>query len=309
MTQNQSGQPKHQRLPARRGFTLLELLVAIVVISILAAFLLPAIQGIVGTTKDAAVRNEISQMESAIATFKQKYGIEPPSSIVICESSMDWTSNTSSKALIQRMWPNYDFADQDLNNDGTPDDVFALDGSASLVFFLGGVVKNSGTPGEVGSPQGFSKNPSKPFAIPAVGEVREGPYFEFAPSRLRKAPGLSSVITDDFQILQYSDQFANLDGLYIYLSSYDGSGYVDADIPAAIPLGKAYQTSANGPAQKPKSFQIISPGADGIYGGNKDETLSDGSVVFNTTESNNGLKTNKFAYDNITNFAPGRLRP
>lgn len=316
-----------------RGFTLLELMIAIVVIAILAAFLLPAIQGITGTAKDSAVRNEISQLESAIATFKAKYGIEPPSAIKIYEGREDamamgggippnWAIDTTpeemanplrakSRTLIQRMWPNYNFSiDQDLNDDGDSEDVYILDASTTLIFLLGGVVTNNGTAGLVGTPQGFSKNPETPFKFATAGELREGPYFEFQPSRLRKAPEITQA-TDKFQILQYFDPLGTTTNLYLYLSSYDGNGYVAKDIPDDIPIGTAYVTASGAGAafHKPKSFQIISAGADGIYGDNKLTTDPKGSVVYNTSESNNGLKTNTGAYDNITNFAPGRLKP
>lgn len=307
-------------------------MVAIVVISILTALLLPAIQGVIGAGKEGSVRSEISQLESAVATFKQKFGVDPPSAIKIYEGAEDtmasgtppnWAIDTTpeemalplrarSRALIQRMWPNYNFSvGQDLNGDGDQEDAFILDASTTLVFFLGGVASNSGTPGATGVPRGFSKNPATPFAVPSsTSEQRDGPYFEFAPSRLRKAPALIPITSDAFHFLQYRDQFENLDGLYLYLSSYEGTGYISTDIPPGVPLGNAYQTSSNGPAHKAKTFQIISPGRDGLYGNNVTFTDPDGSVVYNTSDANNnGLQANSAAYDNLTNFAQGRLKP
>jgi len=291
---NQTVRPNQQRHPARRGFTLLELLVAITVIAVLAAFLLPAIQGIVGTTKDAAVRNEISQMESAIATFKQKFGIEPPSGITLCEDNSGWTNpaNATSKALIQRMWPNFDFTMNayDFNDNSATTDTFTLTGSECLVFFLGGVQKN-------GALYGFSKNPSDPFETTSTN--REGPFFEFAPSRLKPTP-----VTANAPAKVYVDGLGGQTNPYVYLSSYDGQGYRVADIPASTNLSGPYLTASGGIPHKQKSFQIISPGADTFY------SASMGSVVYDTSAaSNNGLGTNKESYDNITNFAPGRLRP
>lgn len=368
---NRTSQQQNERPPVRRGFTLLELLVAIVIISVLAAFLLPAIQGIVGTGKEAAVRAEISQLESAIATFKQKYGIEPPSSIRLYEAATgdpSWAtdsandaSRVASRAIIQRIWPNFDFTlNRDINGDQVRNSVFQLYGPECLVFFLGGVNTYSPgvdlKPGVAGTdddgngvvdddneyfysgsddtvaltPSGFSKNPSNPFVVGA-GQVSEGPFFEFVPSRLANSSATNFKV--------YRDPLGGQTTPYYYLSSYEGSGYkrfgldgrpgvagfdddsdskIDFDdaptntIPDVAEINWAgsddefpsatfvmYQQSSGGVAHKPKSFQIISPGIDGLYGV---------GGVFDISQSNSGLSS-KDDYDNITNFASGKLKP
>lgn len=348
---NRSTQQILKRHRARRGFTLLELLVAIVVITILAAFILPAVTGVFGTAKESSVRNEISQLESAIATFKQKYGIEPPSYIKLYESpdtgddmtsadpswrkdttadEMTYPHRVASRALIQRMWPNFDFSiARDLDHDGNTTDYYILRGSDCLVFFLGGMLQfgpgTDGQPGVAGTDDdgangaddaaelgflgsddtavlaGFSKNPANPFATPTNGEVREGPFFEFTTSRLRKSGIMTAPAPADF--LRYLDPLGGQTSPYLYLSSYDGTGYHTADIPASTNLSGPFLTASGGPAQKQKNSQIISPGADSLY------SLSGGSVIYDISQSNNGLGTNNAAYDNITNFSNGRLKP
>jgi general secretion pathway protein G len=71
---------------ARRGLTLVEMLMVIVIISILLALLLPAILGAIRTARKAAVTSEIAQLAQALANFKAKYGDYPPSRFLAVES-------------------------------------------------------------------------------------------------------------------------------------------------------------------------------------------------------------------------------
>jgi prepilin-type N-terminal cleavage/methylation domain-containing protein len=68
-----------------RGFTMVELLVVIVILSVLIALLLPAIGGAVRSSRNAAVSAEINQLAQALADFKSKYGDYPPSRVVLTE--------------------------------------------------------------------------------------------------------------------------------------------------------------------------------------------------------------------------------
>jgi len=355
---NRTSQQQNERPLVRRGFTLVELLVAIVIISVLAAFLLPAIQGVIGTGKVAAVRNEISQLEAAIANFKSTYGIDPPSSIVLCEDHNVWNSYPASKAILQRLFPNFDF-NLDINFDGnSTQNVIVLRGPECLVFFLGGIPTFSngvdGQPGIAGvdddgdssidnatelgaknsddavSLTGFSKNPSNPFSALSGNETRQGPFFDFAPSRIRCGPANSGFCV-------YVDSLSGQLTPYYYLSSYDGRGYkrfgiddkpgfanVDDDgdtktdydpmspTPDADEINwtgsddeypsasfMVYLQPSGTVPYKQKSFQIISPGIDGEYGV---------GGTYDPSKSNSGLQ-NKSDYDNITNLSSGRLVP
>ena len=69
-----------------RGFTLVELLVVIVVLAILVALLLPAINGAIRTSRNAAVQAEINQLATALEQFKSTYGTYPPSRVYLHES-------------------------------------------------------------------------------------------------------------------------------------------------------------------------------------------------------------------------------
>ena len=69
----------------KRGFTLVELLVVIVILAILIALLLPAINGAIRTSRNAAVSAEINQLAQALEQFKSTYGMYPPSRVYLQE--------------------------------------------------------------------------------------------------------------------------------------------------------------------------------------------------------------------------------
>src|SRR4051794_7873135 len=82
----------------RFGFTLIELLVVIAIIALLVGFLIPAIQGAVRTARNAAVAAEISQLATALADFKSKFGDYPPSRIIASESGFYDTTSATAKS-------------------------------------------------------------------------------------------------------------------------------------------------------------------------------------------------------------------
>jgi prepilin-type N-terminal cleavage/methylation domain-containing protein len=82
---------------SRRGFSLIELLVAIVIIAILMALILPAIAGARSRAQVAQVTSDITQLDSAIAKFKSVYNVEPPSSLYIPAIGAAWPAADRSK--------------------------------------------------------------------------------------------------------------------------------------------------------------------------------------------------------------------
>lgn len=295
---------------SRRAFTLIELMIAIVIILILLGLLIPAIGAVRLTAQKSQVRSEIANLEAAITAFKGDFSMDPPSGIVLYESgSASWDQR--SKGLIRQMWPQFDFsANKDINGDGDVTDVIALNAGECLTFFLGGVWEKNANGNYVMF--GFSKNPARPFLNPghtaadpgynsaytATNSSRQGPYFEFNNSRF--------VDTDGDNAPEYLDSFPSQQKPYIYLSSYDGRGYRKADLMGTGLTNVYHQgdpssaPTASDPVFKPKSYQIISPGIDYQFGtgGNYDPNKNFPSTPVDRT----------MEADNVTNFSSGSLK-
>ncbi|HEY3968782.1 MAG TPA: prepilin-type N-terminal cleavage/methylation domain-containing protein [Planctomycetaceae bacterium] len=334
----------------RRAFTLVEMMVVIVIIGILAGLTIPALMRARLTAMEARVVVEIKQLESGIAAFKAKYGVEPPSQFNLYLTQTGWSADPNAMSIVRQIWPQFDFTMGDTTNsmlgagtvfplywtaiagtvNGTP--ALQFNGAESLLFFLGGIIptQNSGSLATT-TPIGFSKNPVWPFA-PIVGTAntnREGPFFELTDvSRVK-----------DFNsngINEWYDSLPNQTAPILYFSSYQGAGYRLTELPNngtnyGIPVGtqvipclhdfyRVSQTAGTTPpaavanlgtgsqtlpAQKAQSCQLISPGFDGLYGF---------GGVFNPNLSMSGLvdptgAPDLVAFDNLTNFAGGRLKP
>lgn len=212
----------------RDGFTLVELLVVFVVLSILIALLLPAINGAVRTAKNTAAQAELTRLGAALAAFKNKYGDFPPSRVILSENGLFPTDSTvvipgatnqtdmtygqlaqRSLNYMRKFFPKAEFRSAkdaprwpagsqqwyDFNGNGVQDlTPYVLEGHQSLVFFLGGLPSLDDDNQMYGyAMTGFAKNPSNPFT-PLTGgtqfrsDNREAPFFEFDPNRLVKDP-------------------------------------------------------------------------------------------------------------------------
>ena len=313
--------PRHRRA----GFTLIEILVVIIVISLLLALLVPAVGGARRKVNEARVATEIKNLEAAITTFKGMHGMEPPSRMVIFTTATDWNLPAAApyKAIIRRMWPQFDFnmtggqGNAYPQSWGAPGATVQLKAGECLLFFLGGVIDaNSGN----NAPQGFAKDPAHPFAPMSKTTNREPPAFsDFDVGRIQDS--------DKNGMNEYFDSLPNQTNPYLYFSSYEGKGYRVTSANCDLPLDgsgnysllqdvyRVANTSGGSPAppgttppatpqgsqalppQKPQSFQIISPGYDGNYG-------LGGAYDPNQP---NGALSNPADYDNITNFSSGRL--
>jgi len=194
-----------------RGFTLVELLAVILILSVLIALLLPAINGAVRTAKNAAVGAEINQLAQALASFKAKYGDYPPSRVWLSEDGNFGVSTSTaalatgdistvqlaqrSLAIMRKFFPQVVFNSSsdvfgsgsaqwyDFNGDGlfqyhAP---YILQGHECLVFFLGGIPQQTASGFGM---TGFGKDPTNPFKNAAATSNRQAPFFEFVGNRL-----------------------------------------------------------------------------------------------------------------------------
>ncbi|MDB5387729.1 MAG: hypothetical protein JWM11_3375, partial [Planctomycetaceae bacterium] len=289
---------------------------------ILMGFILPAVMSSFKAARNTQISTELRGLESAIAQFKSVYGVEPPSRILLYQNptgTPSWQSHPGmftdpitgasvsydmervrSRALITRIWPNFDFTAT--RNLAAPNGFLYLRGAECLVFFLGGGVVAS--PTGAFALTGFSKNPLDPLSPASGSESRDGPFFEFKPAQLKTTRNTA----DAGSALIYVDPTPSQTLPYLYLSSYEGRGYSPQDAlvnPQAMPvpypantnLLDVYRVGNSVVAQKNKSFQLISPGADGAYG-------SGGPFDANAT---NRALNDRRDYDNITNFNSGVL--
>lgn len=318
-------------LPSRTGFTLLELMVVVVIIALLIGLLLPAVNSVRRTARDAEVRSDIAALEDAIGKFKITFGTEPPSQITLYPSAAAWEATPVSrrhKGTIKQLWPQFDFTTcGGLSSGGSflppwstmmpPPPELNLSGSECLVFFLGGMVNPAG-----GGFTGFSKDPQYPFG---AGTNREGPFIELKGSLkvpLGASPGnsnwngrLTDLDSDWFP--EYRDTLPQQTSPYLYFNGVNGyrtdfgtpgtPPWHNTDNyggPATMSINNAYYSNANftpttAPAMhtphKPKGIQIISPGADGLYGT---------GGLFNPASTSTLPAEDR---DNLTNFHGGRL--
>jgi general secretion pathway protein G len=206
---------------------MIELLAVIVILAILIALLLPSINAAMRTAKNAAVGSEINTMASALAAFKAKYGIYPPSRVYLAEDGNfgaapatpiapgDITYQQLAIRTVQALrtmfpratfntagivWPHNGNVWYDFNGNGIFDfnnglavapNAYILQGHEALVFFLGGIPYQN-SPGSFAA-TGFGKDPANPFSnnIPnstMYSANRAQPLFEFAPNRLALDP-------------------------------------------------------------------------------------------------------------------------
>ncbi|MGC1275686.1 MAG: prepilin-type N-terminal cleavage/methylation domain-containing protein [Planctomycetaceae bacterium] len=311
--------------PLRAGFTLIELMIVIVIIVMLIALLVPAIGAAMRNAREGQVKQEIGQLEYAIADFKTQFGINPPSYIDLqLYDPSDYTTpiltgtalKPATQATLRRLWPNINMAAliTDLQTNTAKQQ--ELGGSQCLVFFLGGLVPPPATPDDKPVPVGFSNNPRSPLAL---GGKRVGPFFEFRADRLYDA---DPATFNGYE--GYLDPLPGQQLPYFYVTSdrYATQDTYNANTSPQTPadlVRPVYRQSASSYFNA-QSFQIISPGPDGVTGVNnaapgsaygsggifdvKKGTLVD---VLPTGHPYDGLA--KGDADNITNFHGGRLVP
>ncbi len=302
---------------ARRGFSLIELMIVIVIISILMALILPAIGIIRDRVRTAEIRTEISGFEAGITQFIGEFGQEPPSFIILYEAPTgdpSWQTDTTSpsgltqsRTTIRQLWPQFDFSKvRDYDQDGDMTEKFILTGDECLLFFLGGpdTITNVADPTDRPVADGFSKNPQDPFA---PGGTRTGPFQEFDPDRMIDYENTIGGTLDGAH--SYAHKYPSTVVPYLYLSSYGGRGYrptIDGNmnensgLDPGQELGDVYKQSTD-VAWKNKSYQIISSGIDGVFGIGGGWSNDDGF------SKNTDSLDRSADRDNVTNFSSGTL--
>jgi len=240
----------------RRAFTMVELLIVVVIIGILIALLLPALQSAVRRTYEAQVSVEIESFTQALEAFKNEYGSYPPSRIILCEDgdysparfpanlqavrqrTLDYMRKFFPRAPLRtdggKAWtilakptsqtdPKSNF--YDFNGNDQPDSGYiVLQGHQCLVFFLGGIpaYNNTGTL----SLEGFGKNPSNPFVASKDNSAADPTWNKFAQS-IRNNPFYrfdSNRLVIDGNYPGYIDSLDTVNDkrFFAYFCSYNG---------------------------------------------------------------------------------------
>ncbi len=151
---------------AKRAFTLVELLVVIVIIGLLMGLLLPAVNGVRRSARKAAAAIEISQLDFALKSLKEKYGEYPPDfADVDREAAMRQV-----RRFIAKVWPRCTRLPRDFRGTELPSQFNA---GTALVFWLGGNydrTQDLATGRWIIQHVGFSADPTNPFDVDAAGD-------------------------------------------------------------------------------------------------------------------------------------------
>lgn len=231
------------RATRRSAFTLVELLVVMAIIAVLVGLTTAAVQQVRHASKRTQVQQEISQLSTAVESFKTDMGVDYMPCHFAVKATYD--PNEPSALYLKRLFPRVNLA-----STGWTGDPIELTGNQCMVFFLGGI-----------NLQGFSTGP-QPFTQPAPGQGK-GPYFEFRASRMSTNPIYP----------QYLDHY----GIpYVYLTAISMMYDVDAQNPGpkflndarenVIPFREPTPTGMPPKFINPHSFQIISAGKNKAFG-------------------------------------------
>jgi prepilin-type N-terminal cleavage/methylation domain-containing protein len=304
--------------PARKAFTLVEMLVVITIIGILAALGTPAVFKALEASKKARIKAEITNLESALQQFKTQYGDFPPS-----DFSGDLTQpDHPVRRFMARAYPRIAETDAGCwqllkNTDGTP-----LSSGQAMCFWL----------------RGFFKDPAYPLTS---NKGDRTPFFDFDASRLYD-PISDSPYTPGGNIPVYKPQGSKVPYVYFSARSYaDHNGTRSFSYPKVPGSGTCipYLWDVNGDGvvdtkdydannntklddseipklyANPKSFQLIAAGLDNDYGtapssSTKTFSKTSGTLTLSTSKTypvGTGYDASGADDDNITNFSERSL--
>ncbi len=312
----------------RLGFTLVELLTVIVIIGILVALVSVAVRNAMVAAKQAAIINEIQQLDMAMSRLANEAGdVYPPDFTTFNsmggQQEMQAYFGGPMKTYFAKRFPNYraqnlqSAIDSLYGGTGWPrpsNQMFLsrkIDPAEALVFWLGGFSVPPGA--DSAKLRNFSANPSNPIEGKAQAK-RLTSFYDFSPDRLvdRDNDGWYEYVPPGNTGSGNPPPYVYFNGKsYANMIKPDGTvdpklamvRYPKQEMTQVSEWGYAtpYRSSDGGVAwMNPQKFQIISASLDGIYG--------------NTTSANLGPKSYPIGdnyetadLDNATNFADAVL--
>jgi prepilin-type N-terminal cleavage/methylation domain-containing protein len=331
----------NRQLSARKGFTLVEILVAITVIAILGGMLLAGLFPALRRAQEMSAFTELKQIEQGIESFKTKYGFYPPSFVQFHNRPL--TGVDSKVALMRRylnrISPNHQESDIRIQA------WFAANGNSmnpnlghDIVFWLSGLFKNKQFPLTGGvqiNNATHTSNILPAFSSSATsGDLREI-FFEFQSEKLFDPTGTAPPQPTAL-VAGYSQQTSALSAL-VYIDSASYSIEL-ADDPTTVGLPRTLYTNLWLPPlnnrrrnigywrrnsgnlsnraeptyveirdrfvtfENPTTFQLFFSGTDGVCG--QEPTNPSPALC---SSGFNVRNVEIIDADNIANFANGRM--
>lgn len=311
---------KHLRLTARgrAAFTLVEMLTVIVIISLLAALIVPAVMRAIRTARQGAMKMEVSNLVMALENYRNQMGEYPPDfsqstwqlkqAAINAHLSRAYRQRNLSRDYTGRVPGGSNTTGQNLGDLLTQVDLDALNPTNALWFWL----------------RGFSPDPQRPL----TGAGTRTASYEFKDTQLWRDPTSPYAVryapAQDPQRAPYLYYRANtatpaLEYALADFWSYD-SNASDQQRVTALPNGsqvsmpRPYFANKGGVITyaEPQKFQLICAGLDGTYGQggrtqqtNRPVTL-DSSAPANPLGAMSGIfpegPYSSVDLDNITNF-------
>ena len=266
----------------RDGFTLVEMLVVIVIITILAAIAIPTVFGVISSAKDHTIGADISNIATGLEAYKLQVGSYPPDF-----TTMAVTGQTPEQIIAIHLRSKYPYRNATADLPAGIDlstslpvaaSVNTLDPAEALWFWL----------------RGFSSDPQRPLAGPASAlEVERTSFYDFNPTQLRDqdADGWPEYVAKNGRDVPF---------VYFNSDNYKITAQ-NTNLPVhPYTRGDLSQPPLQDQFVQPKKFQVISAGQDGEWG----PTVQNGSVMGQVFPA--GSAYPKPFRDNISNFSNGQ---